>query len=204
MKPATSLLHSLASHPALYDLIQRAAGVDEVNRRLRESANGFARGEWWLDVGGGTGLASDIGLEYTHHVVVDIDEAKLIGFRRTHAGGLAVQGDATRLPIVSEVADLVLCRAVSHHLDDAELERLFAEAARALRPGGRFLFLDAVAAPSRLRSRLLWRYDRGSHPRDARDLRAVFVRYFDIVTWTTFTIHHAYVIGVGIRHPPAD
>ena len=42
MKPATSVLHSFASHPAIYDLIQRAADVCLKERRplvlaLRES-----------------------------------------------------------------------------------------------------------------------------------------------------------------------
>lgn len=203
MKPVSSVLHAVASQPAVYDAIQRAAGSAEVNRRLLESANGFSRGVWWLDVGGGTGISSAIGLEYQHHVCLDIDETKLVGFRRSHPGGLAVQGDATRLPISTGAADLVLCRAVSHHLDDAAAGRLFAEAARALKPSGRFLFLDAVAAP-RLRSRILWRYDRGSFPRDAGDLRAMFERSFDVVTWTTFAIHHVYVIGVGTPLPLTD
>lgn len=181
----------------MYDLIQRAAGTAEVNRRLRESANGFSSGGRWLDIGGGTGLASDIGLTYKLHVCLDIDEAKLVGFRRNHPGGLAVLGDATRLPIQSGVADLVLCRAVSHHLDDAAVARLFAEAARALKPGGRFLFLDAIARPSRLRSRLLWRYDRGAFPRDAQNMRAMLERWFELESWRTFAVHHVYVIGVG-------
>lgn len=157
-----------------------------------------------MDVGGGTGLSDDLGLEYGQYICVDNDQIKLNAFQRKHPRGQAVRADARRLPIAGGVVDLVMCKSVSHHLDDSAAPQFFEEAARVLKPGGRFVFVDAVAAPSRLRSRLLWRYDRGAFPRDVGDLRAMFERFFDVLTWTTLAIHHVYVIGVGAPRRLAD
>jgi ubiquinone/menaquinone biosynthesis C-methylase UbiE len=191
------LLHAVASKPAVYDLIQRSLGSGTVNRELNAKAGAFRTGSWLVDVGGGTGLSSDLDLEYRHYVCLDVDPVKLSGFRHKHPSGLAVQGDAVRLPILDRSVDLVICRAVSHHLDDSTLPGLFSEAARVLRPDGRFVFLDAVVAPQRWRSRLLWRYDRGSYPRTDELLRRMFESAFRVVSWTRFAVHHEYVVGVG-------
>ena len=101
------------------------------------------------------------------------------------------------MPIASDSVDLVLSKAVSHHLDDDTLPALFGEAARILKFGGRFVFCDAMSAPRRWRSRTLWRYDRGSFPRAEATIRQQFDQHFATASWERFAVHHEYVIGVG-------
>jgi ubiquinone/menaquinone biosynthesis C-methylase UbiE len=198
------MIHIVVARPAVYDLIQWTAGSGAVNRQVRDSLASIRTGSWLVDVGGGTGLSDTLRLDYRRYVCVDIDPVKLSGFMRKHRGGLAIRGDAVRLPVRDRSVNLVMCKAVSHHLDDTVLPGLFSEAARILVPEGRFVFLDAVAAPDRWRSRILWRYDRGSHPRSGDVLRSLFESTFRVESWTRFAVHHEYVLGVGEPRPPHD
>jgi len=56
---------------------------------------------------------------------------------------LYVQGDATRLPLDDACVDTVLMLGGVHHVSDRRA--LFAEVARVLRPGGRFLFREPAS-----------------------------------------------------------
>jgi ubiquinone/menaquinone biosynthesis C-methylase UbiE len=54
-----------------------------------------------------------------------------------------VQGDAERMPFADASFDLVTCRIAPHHFP--EVAQFAAEAARVVKPGGRFLLIDNVA-----------------------------------------------------------
>jgi demethylmenaquinone methyltransferase/2-methoxy-6-polyprenyl-1,4-benzoquinol methylase len=193
----TGALHRIAAQPAIYDAIQVLAGSGVVNRRLAERLRELSPPNRLLDLGGGTGLALELVPAGATYVSVDLDPLKLEGFRRKHLHGVGIAGDATRLPFGDGTFDLVICKMVSHHLTDKLLPLLFQESARVLRPGAHLVFVDAVLDPGRVRSRLLWRYDRGSHPRAAATLREAMSRHFGIAHWDEFAIHHRYVLGVG-------
>ncbi len=52
----------------------------------------------------------------------------------------AVEGDGSTLPLDDESCDLVVCNMVLHHIvEQGGLEKTLSEAARVLRPGGRFM-----------------------------------------------------------------
>jgi SAM-dependent methyltransferase len=193
----TEILHRLAAQPRIYDLIQSAAGVAEINRRLAARLAELPKPKWILDVGGGTGLAAELWPAGATYVCLDLDPVKLNHFRRKHPDRVALRADATRLPLTSRSFDLVLCKLVSHHLGDPQLAMLLSESARVLRPGGTFVFVDPVWDPARWRGRLLWRYDRGSFPRSEATLRTAVSAHFAISRWDVFAIHHRYVICVG-------
>jgi len=123
------MLHELASYPWVYDWIQKLAGARHVyghiSRQLPARCNGYV-----LDVGGGTGDMRQLWPAECRYVCLDIERPKLEGFRSKVQGGLALQTDATRMPIASGCADSVLCTAVAHHLTDAMLENVSAETLR--------------------------------------------------------------------------
>jgi hypothetical protein len=60
----------------------------------------------------------------------------------------------------------------------------------------RRFFLDGVATPA-IVSRILWRYDRGRHPRTAELLRKEIGRRFEVVVDEEFTVLHRYVLLVA-------
>ncbi|HEY3195384.1 MAG TPA: methyltransferase domain-containing protein [Candidatus Dormibacteraeota bacterium] len=197
----TELLHRAAANPFVYDTIQVLAGAAPLDRRLAANLGELAARPTILDVGGGTGMPPSLWPAGTTYLCLDIDPLKLAGFRHKRRPGIALRGDATQLPIRARSVDLVVCKNVGHHLSDSQLVALFRESARVLKPAGRMLFIDPVLAPERWRSRLLWRYDRGSHPRTVVALREAMASEFDLAHWEDFAIHFRYVLGVGTPRP---
>jgi ubiquinone/menaquinone biosynthesis C-methylase UbiE len=186
-----ALLERLASSPAVYDAIQFAAGRPILDVHLRQWL-AHERG-LVIDVGGGTGRTKALLPAAARLVCIDIDWRKLSAFHARFPDASAVVADALMLPIRSAAAPLITCIAVSHHLDDRQLERALAEIARIQTPTGAFFFLDAVWIPDRRASRVLWRRDRGAHPRTAQQIREMINRYFRVVEQFEVTVWHRYV-----------
>ena len=195
------ILHRVVAHPAVYDAVQNLAGTAELDRRVGATLGALPQRPRILDVGGGTGLPAALWPDGAFYVCLDIDPIKLAGFRRKRRPGTPVCGDATRLPLRSGSLDLVVCKNVSHHLSDNDVAGLFRECARVLKTGGRMLFMDAVRTPDRWRNRLLWRYDRGSHPRSIEALRHAMAAEFQITHWEVLTTQHRFVLGAGTPNP---
>jgi ubiquinone/menaquinone biosynthesis C-methylase UbiE len=191
----TQWLHRLVARPAVYDLCQLAAGAGEVRRRLRRRIAPFRNARMVLDVGGGTGALRSLWPRSTRYICLDIDPVKLQGYRAKHPSGLALVADATRIPLADQSVDAIVCSSVTHHLRDQSLNHLVEECARVLKPSARFFLVDALWKPSRLAGRLLWKYDRGSHPRNADHLRSSVTRHFEIEHWEEFAVWHGYFIA---------
>lgn len=102
-----------------------------------------------LEIGVGTGLNLPCYPEGVAAIVSLGPEAELhpLASRRAAARGLAIahtEGDARRLPFDAGRFDTVVCTLVLCTIP--EPERAVRELARVLRPGGRLLFLEHVAA----------------------------------------------------------
>jgi demethylmenaquinone methyltransferase/2-methoxy-6-polyprenyl-1,4-benzoquinol methylase len=129
-----------------YDLLNRVLtfGLDSRWRRATVASladgNGLGRGSLVLDVACGTGdLCRD--LMHAGYRAVGIDfSAGMLGSARTSAP--LVRGDALALPIATGLADGVTCGFALRNF--VELDAVFAECVRVLRPGGRFAALDAT------------------------------------------------------------
>jgi SAM-dependent methyltransferase len=195
------ILHRVVTYPAVYDAVQNLAGTATLDRRFGATLGALPAQPVILDVGGGTGLPTSLWPVGATYVCLDIDPLKLAAFRRKRLRGTPLCGDATHLPLRSGSLDLVVCKNVCHHLTDHDVPGLFRECARVLKAEGQMLFIDAVHAPERWRSRVLWRYDRGSHPRTIETLRQAMAAEFHITHSEVFTIHHRYVINAGTPIP---
>ncbi len=101
-----------------------------------------------LEVGPGPGLTTDLlrrlGPRLTT-LEADPDLATALGERLAGSGVEVRHGDATATDFTADRFSAVTCFSVLHHLPSPrEQDRLFAEVARVLRPGGVFLGVDAL------------------------------------------------------------
>ncbi|MCE0764717.1 class I SAM-dependent methyltransferase [Pseudonocardia kujensis] len=144
--------------------------MNAVHRRLCRSAGWAERmhGQvmpWALDGVDLTGDVLEIGPGYGattrwlaeragRLTAVEVDPALAADLRRDLAGPVEIRtGDGADLPFPAGSVDVVACFTMLHHVPStARQDRLFAEAARVLRPGGTFAGSDSRVS---LRFRLL-------------------------------------------------
>jgi ubiquinone/menaquinone biosynthesis C-methylase UbiE len=192
-------LHRVASFGPVYDLIQTVGGIKLVYRRFRRVLETHPGYHTVLDIGGGTGRIQSLLSSGCRYYCLDNEMPKLLQFRSRANDALAILGDATATPIATASMDLVLCVAVSHHLNDSEFGRLLAEVTRILRPGGRLMFYDALWQPTWLPGRLLWSLDRGSNPRSRSSLLSLLTAHMRITHQEEFRMAHEYLLVVASK-----
>jgi ubiquinone/menaquinone biosynthesis C-methylase UbiE len=195
----TRVAHRIVSLPWVYDLVQLLVGVRQVHRRLVIQFAALFSASSVLDLGGGTGLLRKFWRPDCAYLCLDNDSLKLQGFRTKYPTGLALLSDATQVSLKSESVDVVLCVFVAHHIPDALLAQLIDESARVLKDKGRLVLVDALWAPARQVGRLLWKYDRGSHPRTAKALQSAITRQYSITHWERFAVYHEYLLCVATK-----
>lgn len=108
-----------------------------------------------LEVGPGYGITTQWLLERGARLTaIEVDPALAAGLRAQFAGKVDVhEGDGAELPLADASFDAVVCFTMLHHIPSpGQQDRLFAEAARVLRPGGVFAGSDSRLS---LRFRLL-------------------------------------------------
>src|SRR5580704_17504536 len=183
------ILEKIVAIPRVYDGVQRMAGREENYSRLMPLLLP-AKGEMLIDIGAGTGEITRILDPTTRYTWLDIDPQKLSGFRQKCPRGLAVLGSVTEIPLAASTVHTALCVAVSHHLTDRELGKMFAQLARVCRK--QLIFLDAVEKRNSPVSNFMWRYDRGSYPRTAERLTAMLQQNFVMEQTQQYSIFHHY------------
>jgi SAM-dependent methyltransferase len=188
-----NLVDHLFQNALLYDLIQYAVGANIVRRHLRPELRQVGEGIV-LDIGAGTGLYASCVPDSARYVWCDNDPEKLRGFQARRKSRPALLGDATNLPFIDKSVDWTLCVNMSHHLSDPELSLLLAEMQRVTR---RAIVLHDPVDDLRWMSRILWKYDRGSHPRTARTLLTALASRFTVHTVQEYARFHRYVLIVA-------
>lgn len=135
---------------ALYDLsfmIAQRRGLESLRREVAGRASGVT-----VEIGAGTGLNLEHYTDAVQRLIVTEPDENMVRRLEARLPGVerkleVVKAPAERLPLPSGSVDtvvstLVLCTAPD---PDAAL----AEAARVLRPGGRFLFIEHVRSDNR-------------------------------------------------------
>jgi ubiquinone/menaquinone biosynthesis C-methylase UbiE len=119
-------------------------------RLLPWALAGVELGDDLLEIGPGPGLTTDVLCERVARMTaVEIDPALAESLAtRTRGGNVTVvRGDATALPLPDESMSAVVCFTMLHHVPSVALQdRLLAEAARVLRPGGTFAGSDSTTS----------------------------------------------------------
>lgn len=181
----------LTDNPFVYDVVQVLAGRHIVDRHLSR-AMADAGNEAVLDVGAGTGSLARLRPADAVYWALDNDPAKLRRLSVKVPYAHCLEGSALDIGLPDRAVDWTVCVAVTHHLNDEELPRLFAELARVTRR--QLVFLDALWTATRGISRLLWRYDRGSYPRSADTLLSAMSTHLDVERVERFSVFHEYVL----------
>jgi ubiquinone/menaquinone biosynthesis C-methylase UbiE len=192
------VISRLLANATLYEFVQTVTGSQISEAKIRHilgRGGPIEPGARILDAGGGTGIMARIFDAGRNFCCMDLDLARLRVARAR--GASVVQGDVTRMPVRSASIDLVVLRAISHHLGDDGFAKMVAESRRVMKPGGRLLFLDAVWAPAWLPGRLLWRLDQGSHPRTEDHMRAVLENHFELERREAYSIYHRYFLAMA-------
>ena len=110
------------------------------------------------------------------YIGIDINPAYVEEARATQKGRFEAM-DCTTLVFPDASFDEVVSIATLHHLSDAQIARMMAEALRVCRPGGAFHIIDAILPirPNPFKW-ALFRLDRGDHPRTLAQHLAVVGR----------------------------
>lgn len=140
----------------------------------------LGRCERVLDVGAGTGELTAVLREESGGEVIALDaDANLLG----HTALPRVVGDATRLPVVDDGVDLVVCQALLVNLSDpveaiAEFARVAGKRVAVIEPDNRAVSVQStVAAESRLAERARRLYvDGADTDPSVGDARELFAR----------------------------
>jgi ubiquinone/menaquinone biosynthesis C-methylase UbiE len=183
------MLHKIVAHPLIYDGVQTLAGRDGNYERVAPLV-AQAGGGILLDIGAGTGELARIVPSGVTYVWLDNDAQKLSGFRVKSSTDWRLLSEASHIGLRDKSVDIAMCMAMSHHLTDAQLGMALSEVSRVCRR--KLIFLDAVREPASRVSNLLWKYDRGSHPRRAGALRAAIDQYFEVDHEEGYSIYHHY------------
>ncbi|HEX9160775.1 MAG TPA: class I SAM-dependent methyltransferase [Thermoanaerobaculia bacterium] len=134
-------------------------------RREALERAGLRPGMKMLDIATGTGVVARAGAAVTNdgHAIVGLDPSfGMLAAGRAKAKFTNVQARSEALPFDDRSFDLITIGFALRHF--ADLDVVFAEAFRVLRPGGRVLILEITAPESRLARSLLGAYLGGFVP----------------------------------------
>lgn len=184
-------LYRLLELPSFYERFQRLLGARAARTRLISEFLRPWPGARLLDVGCGTGsLLDDLppSIDYTGF---DINPRYIDAARQRYGEGRTFfVGTAGQEPeaLREQRFDIVVARALLHHLDDADAGRLAAFARRVLRPGGIFFSSDPVFYDGQpWFSKLLARLDRGGGVRTPDAYRRLLAPDFAEIDTTLVT-----------------
>jgi ubiquinone/menaquinone biosynthesis C-methylase UbiE len=146
------------SRVAEAELIARSPGFIHLRDRIAELAEPHPD-DVVVDLGCGTGLLSLAFAERVARIWAIDSSPAMIEYLRVKAGSAelanieTVVASAVSLPLVDEVADLVISNYCLHELPNADKERALSEAMRVLKPGGRLVFGDMMFSLNPLQRR---------------------------------------------------
>jgi len=176
-------VRSLLTRSIFYDAIQWAIGGYAFKRRFIETHIQSADASV-LDLGCGTGRTASW-LPTARYLGVDLSGAYIEAARqRDLPQAEFVVGDcvAVSATLPANSYDWILTNGLMHHLDRMQCERMLAESARLLRPGGELIGFEPVWLEDQSWSeRFVMQRDRGSHVLTLESWRQLLRSAFDDV-----------------------
>ena len=170
MSHRTSALYRWLEVPALYERFQLLLGAHAARKRFVAQFLRPAPGTKILDIGCGPGSLLEYLPEDAEYSGYDLNLSYIEAARRRY--GARARFHHARVgeeppELEASSFDLVIAKAILHHLNDDEARQLLRAAFRYLRPGGFFVSLDCVRHEGqKALSRLIISLDRGGAVRD--------------------------------------
>jgi SAM-dependent methyltransferase len=178
--------------------------VKILRKRLQLDYIKAISGEKFLDIGCGTGVTLDFmeGVDYTGF---DMNKSYIEYARKRYKDKkckfICSAINEENIDNYKESFNVALSFGVIHHLDDNETEKLFNIAYRALKPGGRFIYIEPCIMP-KLNPITKWMMDndRGKFLRKENEYKTITERVFKgnikyEILKTIFPFPYTFIIG---------
>ena len=178
-------LRKVLAVPRLYELCQNLVGAKSSGEWIAKRVLRWSGAEKVVDMGCGPGdirkyLPADV-----DYWGFDISEDYIRRARRRFPTGATFLSGTARDFLDNpdnplNVADLVFCIGLLHHLNDDEAIEVLELSKRIMKPGGRSVYLEPVFLLHQTRlSTWLMRRDRGRHVRSEQEWKDLMGRVFD-------------------------
>jgi len=173
-------IKSILNFPLIYNWFQRLTGAEKFRHKIVTEYIRAEPGNRILDIGCGTAEILRF-LPEVEYYGLDCSEKYITDARKQFGtrGKFECKRVADSNLPAEGYFDIVLAIGILHHLDDAEAEKLFQLAARALKPSGRLLTFDGVYTPRQDRiAQWIISHDLGKYIRYAEDYRRLATSTF--------------------------
>jgi SAM-dependent methyltransferase len=175
---------ALLKEPWIYKLSQELLGAHRWRRKFLREMVRARSGDKVVDIGCGPAQLLEW-LPSVEYVGLDANAAYIEDARKKYGNaGIFLVGNTHTLrdnPHFQH-ADIAMCCGVLHHLDDEDALDLIRFSHEILKPGGRFVALEAAYLPGQgFLSRWVVSKDRGMHVRTEDAYRELAARYFSTV-----------------------
>ena len=173
-----ALVERISDHPVLFILCRSILENDfkAVRAVIRRDLR-LGDGSRSLDLGCGPGAFADlfVGNEY---VGADLNP-RYIDYAKTHKKGSFLLADARKVDLPNGSFDQILVFGLLHHLSDADVRAVLAEAKRLLVPGGKLLAIEDIPAVSRMNliGHLIHNVENGEYIRPVEEYRALYSEF---------------------------
>lgn len=176
-------LQRLLTIPFIYNLFQEIVGANAARRKFINEYMRPKPTDKIIDIGCGPAQMLSWMPESVEYIGIDASPSYIEAARKTHGQrALFLVGDTSTLENDERLrnADIILCAAVLHHLNDNEALELMKFSYRALKRGGRFVSGDPCWIPNQgIISKWIMSKDRGKNVRTEEGYRAIAATQFN-------------------------
>jgi ubiquinone/menaquinone biosynthesis C-methylase UbiE len=170
------LVERVSDHPVLFIFCRSVVenNFKSVRAVIRRDLR-LGQGLRVLDLGCGPGAFSDL-FDGDPYVGADLNP-RYIEWARRHRKGTFLLSDARSVGLPDASFDQVLIFGLLHHLSDADVRAVLAEARRLLVPGGHALVIEDIPSVSRMNllGHLVHMAENGEHIRPVDDYRRLYL-----------------------------
>ena len=174
--PAFLDIRAVLKAPAIYNAFQSMVGAYAARGEIIRKCIPLGERKRVLEVGCGPGTNLDVMPQGVSYVGCDLSASYVAYAQKKYAGrGIFIHAAVGELlELGQNDFDYVLASGLLHHLDDTQVNVLCREVSSVLRPGGRFIALEAIYCPEQsFLERHYMSLDRGEYIRHVEEYVAL-------------------------------